>query len=128
MDICKILNDVEAADQLATGYFDQKEVLKSIRRLQTELLRLAQQQINPKRIKLQDGLTPEEAKLARTKDGKLAAIKAVRTRLAGDGLPYGLKEAKDIVENWMQKHLGFMYWPYEEYVKPVKCPTGGNNV
>jgi ribosomal protein L7/L12 len=42
--------------------------------------------------------------LARGKDGKIPAIKAVRQRLMDAGLPYDLKVAKDMVENYLYKN------------------------
>jgi ribosomal protein L7/L12 len=51
-------------------------------------------------------LTYAEQEWARRADGKIQAIKAVRERTR-----LGLKEAKDLVEAWMQKNLGFTYHP-----------------
>lgn len=57
--------------------------------------------------RLTDGLTREEASFASVAttgnglSGKIQAIKLYRERTKS-----GLKEAKDAVEAWMQKHLG----------------------
>lgn len=107
MELKTILDDVKMLDTVSNAYSDNPNIQKSFRKVQTELLRLAQRQINPKPVKtpkLQDGLTKEEAELARGKDGRILAIKAVRQRLMNAGLPYGLKEAKDIVENYLYKN------------------------
>lgn len=122
MGLQTILDDVKMLDTVSNAYSDNPTIFKSFRKVQTELLRLAQRQMNPKPVKppkLQDGLTPGEAELARKKDGKIAAIKAVRQRRVDEGQPYDLRVAKDIVENWMQKHLGFMCWPPILKTNPV---------
>jgi ribosomal protein L7/L12 len=113
MELQRILDDVKMLDTVGNSYRDNIVILKSFKKVQTELLRLAQRQINPKPVKqpkpfkepkLYDGLTKEEAELARGKDGKIPAIKAVRQRLMDAGLPYDLKVAKDIVENYLYKN------------------------
>jgi hypothetical protein len=107
MELQRILDDVKMLDTVGNSYRDNIVILKSFKKVQTELLRLAQRQINPKPVKqpkLYDGLTKEEAELARGKDGRIPAIKAVRQRLMDAGLPYDLKVAKDMVENYLYKN------------------------
>lgn len=50
-------------------------------------------------------LTKEEQAKAREPYGKIQAIKMYRERLS-----VGLLEAKNAVENWMRKNLGFCWW------------------
>lgn len=77
--------------------------------------------------KLSDGLTAEECELASQRNGKIPAIKAVRGRHGFTKLPdgtlknnLGMKEAKELVENWMFKHLGFTSWPYTPPAEPPR--------
>lgn len=51
-------------------------------------------------------LTKEEQAKAREQYGKIQAIKLYRERTG-----MGLKEAKDAVEDWMEKNMGYRYYP-----------------
>lgn len=59
-------------------------------------------------------LTADERTLACQVNGKIPAIKLVRERCGKNSngvYKLGLKEAKDAVENWMKKNLGFTSHP-----------------
>jgi hypothetical protein len=51
MELQRILDDVKMLDTVGNSYRDNIVILKSFKKVQTELLRLAQRQINPKPVK-----------------------------------------------------------------------------
>jgi ribosomal protein L7/L12 len=114
------LKNLTAATKITSEYDHDTATYTAAVRLQLAILAAMSRSLRlalPKRKpKLIDGLTPEEAKLASDRNGKIPAIKLVRERRRKynpDGT-FGLKEAKDLVEDWMEKHLGFRSWPRQD--------------
>jgi hypothetical protein len=115
----KMLALVESLELVAEKFTDVTRVRNDAKRLQLSLLVEASKQVRntlprkPKNVKVIDGLMPNEIAYLRTyrvslwgsDEGRneycelIPAIKAVRERT---GL--GLKEAKDLVEDYMRKH------------------------
>lgn len=120
-----ITADLNTVEALIAENYGNTAVINAALRLQLALLALGVKRVRdllPKRVRVRiiDGLTEAEAAKAREPAGKIPAIKLVRERFIKYGKSIGLKEAKDIVEAWMQKHLGFMYWPQSA---PVPTPS-----
>jgi hypothetical protein len=110
--------DLHTVEMLITDNQGNDLVVLAALRLQLALLTLGKQRIQEKMKSIQrhkviviDGLTEAEAEKARVPGGKIQAIKMVRERFIKEGKPHGLKEAKDAVDGWMEKHLGFIYHP-----------------
>jgi hypothetical protein len=115
----KMLALVQSLELVAEKFTDVTRVRNDAKRLQLSLLVEASKQVRntlprkPKNVKVIDGLMPNEIAYLRTyrvslwgsDEGRneycelIPAIKAVRERT---GL--GLKEAKDLVEDYMRKH------------------------
>jgi hypothetical protein len=115
----KMLALVESMELIVAKFVGVTRVQNDARRLQLSLLAEASKQVRntlprkPKNVKVIDGLMPNEIAYLRTyrvslwgsDEGRneycelIPAIKAVRERT---GL--GLKEAKDLVEDYMRKH------------------------
>jgi ribosomal protein L7/L12 len=111
-----ITTDLNTVEGLIAENQGNDRVILAALKLQLALLALGTKRVKEKmkehkRYQLIDGLTWAEVEKARDPDGKIPAIKMVRERLMKDGKPFGLKEAKDLVEGWMQKHLGFINHP-----------------
>jgi ribosomal protein L7/L12 len=102
------LNTLDTVEQIISDHVNEPAVVAAAKNLQARLLRAALLAVCPKRVKLTYGLTHEEAALASKRDGKIPAIKLYRQRTLK-----GLKESKDAVEDYMDKVLGFRYWPMD---------------
>jgi hypothetical protein len=108
-----------------------KDVVKACGRAQLQLLKAATLMVRddlPKSATNKDlnKLTPEEKKWAGQAyhfdknsnicfTGKIQAIRRVRERTG-----CGLVEAKNAVENWMQREFGFTSWPMTKELLPVE--------
>jgi ribosomal protein L7/L12 len=108
-DLSDALNIVEREVELTA----MPEVVRQGRKAQLAILAMlaltVRSQMPPavKRVsKNPNKLTADERTLACQVDGKIPAIKLVRERCR-----CGLKEAKDAVDNWMKKNLGFTSHP-----------------
>lgn len=105
----KYLNAVRDLSDLIDSMDTQAEakLVKALENTQVALLTAALLTIKPRKVrvrksKLVDGLTQEEMDVLRESRNKITVIKKVRERLQREGKDYGLKIAKNIVENYMQ--------------------------
>jgi ribosomal protein L7/L12 len=112
MSIERILDAVSAIDTAIDTNSDLSKVVDAGRRAQVQLLKAAMLVVTSKlpvtsrSNKNPNNLTKAEQLKARETYGKIPAIKMVRERTG-----VGLKEAKDAVENWMGKNLGYTHVP-----------------
>jgi ribosomal protein L7/L12 len=113
------LNTLDTVEQIISDHANQAGIVAAAKNLQARLLRAALVTVCPKRVKLTYGLTHEEAALANRRDGKIPAIKLYRQRTLK-----GLKDSKDAVEHYMEKVLGFRWWPADTVSVPVPSYPG----
>jgi ribosomal protein L7/L12 len=112
------LNTLDTVEQIIQDHAKDLAIVRAAKKLQEVLLKTALDTVKPvRKNKLMYGLTPQEAATANRREGKIPAIKLYRDRTG-----CGLKEAKDAVEEYMLKMLGFTYWPAE--TRPVPDSDG----
>jgi hypothetical protein len=114
----KMLALVESLELVVAKFAGQGRVPYDAKRLQLSLLAEASKTVRaslPKRVrkpKIVDGLTQDEVKILMTPcaynghGNLIGAIKAVRERTHME-----LREAKNLIEDYMEKHLGYRHFP-----------------
>jgi ribosomal protein L7/L12 len=123
--IIKLLNTVE---KVISKNKNHLQIVKPALKFQLALLALGTKQVRSllsKQVRVKDGLTAAEAEKARDPAGKIQAIKMVRERKSKEGKPFGLKEAKDLVEDWMYTHLGFTSHPIPQSETASRVDSNG---
>lgn len=97
---CRFRHDHEACEGLVIStFFSPKGSVKVVINYGNDEQNFATKLLSSITVVNQSGLTVEEEDYARTGQ-KIYAIKSVRERLG-----IGLKESKDLVEDWMSKHV-----------------------
>lgn len=125
------ISSILRIDNVANAHANTPKVANAMKRAKIAVLQAwlisekpARKNATPKSL---HGLTREEYNVLveKKENSKIPVIKMVRERLMKDGKPFGLKEAKDLVENAMMKLFGFTSFPYPQ--QPPAQPNYGSN-